>query len=33
LIGGPVKTKLIQQQLSEVLRLAESIQQGTSPLR
>jgi TnpA family transposase len=29
LIGGPVKTKLIQQQLSEVLRLAESIQQGT----
>lgn len=29
LIGGPVKTKLIQQQLAEVLRLAESIQQGT----
>lgn len=29
LIGGPVKTRLIQQQLAEVLRLAESIQQGT----
>jgi TnpA family transposase len=29
LIGGPIKTKVIQQQLSEVLRLAASIQQGT----
>ena len=29
LIGGPIKTKLIEQQLAEVLRLAESIQQGT----
>ena len=26
---SPIKTKLIQQQLAEVLRLAESIQQGT----
>jgi TnpA family transposase len=29
LIGGPIKTKLIQEQLGEVLRLSESIQQGT----
>jgi TnpA family transposase len=29
LIGGSINTKLIEQQLEEVLRLAASIQQGT----
>jgi len=29
LIGGPINTRIIQQQLGEVLRLAASIQQGT----
>ena len=29
LIGGSINTKLIDQQLDEVLRLAASIQQGT----
>ncbi len=29
MIGGPINTKIIEQQLGEILRLAASIQQGT----
>ena len=31
MIGGSINTKLIEQQLGQVLRLAASIQQGTVP--